>query len=740
MTANAHETILLVDDDAALLEGFRRRLYGSFNIRTFTVPSEALSAIRQEEPFPVIISDMRMPEMDGLTLLRHARSCHPESVCIVLTGGDDQELAVQAINEGHIFRFLKKPCSYETLRQAIAEALQEHHNRCFRSGFQYRLYQTPQAPSAVEVGPGCLAVTGYSGLDFLDEPQRWDELTLPEDRSRVQAFYADAWKGQPVKPIEYRVCRKDQAVVWVRNTLLGRHSGDEASGPRLEGQLQDITEQKKMERDLDRSRRRYEKMVANVPGLVFQCLMRSDGEFKFTFVSHSCLELLGLTAERIYADNTLFFQAFSADDRSRFYRQLAESAERLSPMLWQGCHTLGKTRRWFQGTARPERLANGCVLWDGLLVDITEQKLSEHRSVFLAKFPQENPNPVLRVNEEGRIIYANEAGSPLLDIWDRRIGQLLPQDLFEVASKARQAGTPLTHQQRCRDRYYAIVFAPVRDSTDINLYARDVTEIKVANMELQNANRELIEHNRLKSEFISTVTHELRTPLCIFRNIISNALAGVHGPISKGLRENLEMAQQGVERLARIISNFLDMSKIEAGSLQLDLSLCSFNELITETCRSLKLLATAKKIRIHTRLPEKEVFAFADRDRIIQVLINLIGNAIKFIPIRGHIDVLLEQNDNEVTIRVQDDGPGLSRDEMERIFERFVQAKIVKGPGDHGTGLGLTISRGLVQMHGGRLWVESELGKGCVFLFTIPKKLQSEPAQGIHQTVNFINS
>lgn len=725
MTVSPCETILLVDDDANLLDGFRRRLGSRFTLKTFTCPSEALEAIRRDGPFGVIVSDMRMPEMDGLFLLRRIRRYHPESVCIILTGDGDQELAVQAVNDGHIFRFLKKPCPHEALRQAIEEGLQEYKYRSIRSGFQYRLYQKDGTSSEVEVGAGCAAVTGYSGLDFCDNPKQWEELVLPEDRLGVEAFYADARGGRPVGPIEYRLRRKDHSVVWVRNTMLGRHSEGDVCRLRLEGQLQDITEQKAIESDLELSRRRYEKMVASVPGLVFQCMMRSDGEFKFTFVSHSCLELLGVTAEQICSDSGRFFMAFAAEDRSQFYRKLAESAERLTPMVWQGCYSLGKTVRWFQGTARPERLADGCVLWDGLLMDITEQKLSERQSEFLAHFPKENPNPVLRVNEDGRILYANDASYPLLEIWKRQVGQLLPQDLYEYVLKARQAGTALTHEQQTGERYDAIVFAPVRIGTDVNLYARDITDIKTAEMKLRKINRELVEHDRLKSEFISTVTHELRTPLCIFRNILSNALAGVHGAISKRLKENLEIAQQGVERLSRIISDFLDISKIEAGSLQLDLSLCSLNELILETCRSLKLLAAAKKIRIKTSLPSKQVYVRVDRDRIVQVLINLVGNAIKFISFRGLIEVALEENDKEVTLRVRDDGPGLTREEMSRIFDRFVQVKIVKGPGRHGTGLGLTISQGLVQMHGGRLWVESEAGKGCVFSFTIPKQIQT---------------
>ena len=719
MSTAPREPIVLIDDDTALLDGLRRRLSMSYEVTTFSDPTAALTALCDLPAFGVVVSDMRMPGMDGLTLLRQVRRYFPESVCLVLTGDGDQELAVQAVNDGHIFRFLKKPCSIEHLRQAIDEAFAEYRNRLGRSGFLYRLVQGAQGLSAVEVEAGCRAVTGRSGVDFVRRPQQWFDLTLPEDAAAVSAFYSKAWTNQTVEPLEYRIRRADHTVVWVRNTLLDRRP--EHSGICLCGQIQDITESKQSKMNLERATRRYEKIVANVPGLVFQAMLYGDGAFKFTFVSHSCLELLGVTAEQIYADSRLFFERFAAADRAQFYGKLAESADRLTPLVWQGCHTVGGKNRYFQGSARPERLSDGRVLWDGLLVDITEQKNNEFRAAFLAQISKDNPNPVLRVNPDGRIIYANDASQPLLALWDRDIGQILPQEIYEIALQVRQSAAIHTHEVRCNDRYFAIVFARISGSDDINLYARDVTEAKIAEMELRKANAELVEHDRLKSEFITTVTHEIRTPLCIFQNILSNALAGVHGAISPKLKENLQMAQQGVERLSRIVSDFLDISKIEAGSMKLDWSICSLNEVVEETCRSLKLLAAAKKIRIHTAMPSKQVFAWIDRDRIIQVLVNLIGNAIKFIPMRGRIDVILEQTESELTIRVKDDGPGLSPEEVRRVFDRFVQFKITQGPGQHGTGLGLAISRELVRMHGGQIGVESQLGHGCVFWFTIPR-------------------
>jgi len=158
-------------------------------------------------------------------------------------------------------------------------------------------------------------------------------------------------------------------------------------------------------------------------------------------------------------------------------------------------------------------------------------------------------------------------------------------------------------------------------------------------LKLITANQVLTEHDRLKSEFVSTVSHELRTPLFIFKNIISNAMAGVMGKISPKLYENLQVADMSVERLTRIISDFLDISKIESGAMDLNVSKFSISSFIEEIATSLLPLAEAKEITVETHIADDQLFVNADRDKIAQVLTNLIGNAIKFIPVGGNIDI-----------------------------------------------------------------------------------------------------
>lgn len=245
---------------------------------------------------------------------------------------------------------------------------------------------------------------------------------------------------------------------------------------------------------------------------------------------------------------------------------------------------------------------------------------------------------------------------------------------------------------------------------------------KEAEEKLRSANEKLKEDDELKNEFISMVSHELRTPLSIFKNVISNALAGVFGQISRKLQDNLEMMDENVDRLGRIIDNFLDISKIEAGRMEinrLDLDLVA---LVREVVDSFHRLAEDKGVELQGIIPpEVELIVNADHDKIIQVLTNLIGNAMKFVPAKkARINVYVKDLGKEVEVDVEDNGVGIDKDDIGKIFQRFT--RIEKTAADtHGTGLGLSISKKLIEMQDGRIWVESIPGKGSIFCFALPK-------------------
>ncbi len=729
MSDDTEIKILFVDDEKNILNGFKRQFHNKYGVETALGGSDGLERMLVSGPFAVVVSDLNMDGMDGLTFLRKVREASPDTVCVMLTGYADLDVAVEALNTGRIFRFLTKPCPKEVLTETIQEGIEQYKRHMTVTSYTYACTIEKDRVVWTDRSQGCLAVTGYTPQDFLSNNALWISMVLPEHRVMVKDRVTRIIEGKEVGPVEFSVCKKDGSVRWVSDTVIPQRD-EEGKVYKFEGLLEDVTERKEMQTALARSEERYEKMVANVPGLVFQLVLHAQGNMEFVFLSDTCRDFFGIEPEEIRNDSRLLTSKLHPEDRAEFYRHIAESAEKLSPCEWSGRVMLGDQEKWYHSVARPERLPDDDTLWDGIMLDITETRKTEQEARSLAKFPGENPNPVLRISKNGRIMYANKAADPLLQLWDKQVDQHLPDDISDLVRKIKALGADDCIEIKCKDRYYSMVVAVIPEYDYINIYARDMTEVKNAQLKLIRANEILKEHDRLKSEFVSTVSHELRTPLCIFKNIVSNAMAGVMGKVSHKLYESLKTADASIDRLTRIISDFLDISKIESGNMKLDLTPIDVQQVVAESVKSLQVLASAKDIEIKFNTDKDEVFVNADRDRIIQVLTNLIGNAIKFIPVNGHIEVSLEDRPQEISISVKDDGPGLSKDDIEKIFSRFVQIHMLLGPGEHGTGLGLTIAKELIEMHGGKLSCVSLPGNGCCFSFTIPK-VEIQPAEDL---------
>ena len=163
----------------------------------------------------------------------------------------------------------------------------------------------------------------------------------------------------------------------------------------------------------------------------------------------------------------------------------------------------------------------------------------------------------------------------------------------------------------------------------------------------------------------------------------------------------------------------MDISKIEAGRVELRKELVSINQLINKVVADFQMKAEAKGIELRTSLPDAEVKLYLDPDRMIQVFTNLISNAIRFTR-QGYVEVVLKELDGSVECAVNDTGSGIAKEDLPRVFGKFEQFSRTYGPGEKGTGLGLALSKNFVEMHNGRIWVESELGKGTRFIFVLP--------------------
>jgi signal transduction histidine kinase len=245
-------------------------------------------------------------------------------------------------------------------------------------------------------------------------------------------------------------------------------------------------------------------------------------------------------------------------------------------------------------------------------------------------------------------------------------------------------------------------------------------ELEAATQELQEANTRLKEMDRLKDEFVSTVSHELRTPLTSVR-AFSEILRDNPAMSPEERQRFLTIIVKEAERLTRLTNRVLDLAKIDSGKAEWFMERLIINEVVNEALDTVRQLSYEKTIELEKRIPAEPVWVWADRDRIIQVIINLVSNAVKFCePKKGRVRIQMAVKDKEVCLEVIDNGPGIPKHEQERIFEKFHQLGGLFKEKPGGSGLGLAICQRIIKHHGGRIWVSSSLGKGATFAFSLP--------------------
>ena len=246
-------------------------------------------------------------------------------------------------------------------------------------------------------------------------------------------------------------------------------------------------------------------------------------------------------------------------------------------------------------------------------------------------------------------------------------------------------------------------------------------EIQDKNQQLEVANLKLTELDRLKSDFVANVSHELRTPLTAIKGAVDLVLREVAGPLTEKQSHYLTRVRSNTQHLAGLINDLLDLSKIESGKIEVRSSPISLGGLVHEVVETLRPIAAEKEITLEATISAPSILVWADRDKINQVLMNLIGNAIKFTPAQGRVAVSASRNGKEsVQVSVSDSGPGIPPDEKEKIFDKFYQIAEVGEVKPKGTGLGLAICKALLELHGGRIWVDSQANHGSTFYFTLP--------------------
>jgi two-component system, sensor histidine kinase len=248
------------------------------------------------------------------------------------------------------------------------------------------------------------------------------------------------------------------------------------------------------------------------------------------------------------------------------------------------------------------------------------------------------------------------------------------------------------------------------------LILKDVTEV------VNHQRAELLRLSRLKDEFFAKMSHELRTPLAAI--IGFSELLGDDDyapPLTPEQRAYLQIISTAGQHLLALTNDLLDLSKIEAEMMELRLELVDVRDVVKDALAIIKSQAQSKKLDLRERLPERIAPLHADARKVKQVLYNLLSNAAKYTPAGGSIEITVEDDLHEVRVEVSDTGPGISPEDQRRLFQPFTQLENAAASEFGGTGLGLTLVKQLVELHGGRVWLRSRLGEGATFGFSVPR-------------------
>ena len=241
--------------------------------------------------------------------------------------------------------------------------------------------------------------------------------------------------------------------------------------------------------------------------------------------------------------------------------------------------------------------------------------------------------------------------------------------------------------------------------------------------EMQAANKKLLELDERKSIFVSNVAHELKTPLATVNLSLENILERIPGEADSEQKRMFEIGKRNIERLLRLVTDLLDLAKIEKGKLELKREEIDLEALTNEVTTTYELECKKKHIIIKKEFPDKAGFIWADKDKITEVITNLLNNAIKYSPQGSNIIIKIDSDADEARFAISDNGPGIPVDAYDKVFSKFERITAEK---EEGSGLGLPIAKDIIGLHKGKIWVDSEMGKGSTFTFALPRDLRKQ--------------
>ncbi|NJD51770.1 MAG: PAS domain S-box protein [Candidatus Methanoperedens sp.] len=569
------------------------------------------------------------------------------------------------------------------------------------------------------------------------------EWLTPESMEIARKRLKEYADGIYMGPMVYEMVRKDGKHIWVEVKSRFIKNGERITG--THGIARDMTDKKKMEQELKESEAKYRDLFENANDPMYT--IDTAGFIKT--MNKAGLKILEGTEENIIDSHISKWLTPESMKSSQAVLEKQISGEPWDlPVLIEVVSSNG-THKW--GEARTRILKEGNIITGihGVVRDITEkikieQKLIESEAKYRELF--ENANDGMYTHDiNGFILTINEAGCKILEctrkdeIIGTNISDWLTPESFEIAREVIKKYTsretpkqPILLEIISKNKNHLFVEFKNRLIKDndriiaIHGIARDITEkikleqkIKDYHVKLERSYSELLEADNVKTEFMSNITHELLTPLTSIRGFVELLNDGTMGKINAEQKKSLEIIFRNSDRLIRLIKELLDTSNLENNKLGLQFGLVSLNSILSKTIQDIHPQANDKQITIIKdiqQLPE----IWGDEERLVQVITNLLINAIKFTPHKGKITIKAEEDFEHIKISISDTGIGIPADKLNSVFERFYQVDGSAKRKYGGVGLGLSICKSIIDKHYGKIWAQSN-GKGSTFYILLPK-------------------
>jgi PAS domain S-box-containing protein len=486
------------------------------------------------------------------------------------------------------------------------------------------------------------------------------------------------------------------------------------------------------------------RIYANIPGVVYQLRMTPDLRLRFEYISERAIEVFGVTPAAVQRDSELVFGFCHPEDRPHLDTTMAAAYRALAPWDCEFRIAVGGVIRWLRGSALPTAVAGGEVLWDGVLVDVTATKSAEADALGARRRLEDAIESLSEgfalYDADGRLLLANSQLREMHATVDPDF-VFRPGIRFEAALRSLVAGSGLDdvetfvsrrleefhdgngawEAQLATGQWIQVTERRMRDGGVVAM-RRDITLLKRREEQLRAAMIEATTANKAKSEFLANMSHELRTPLNAIIGFSEMIGAEIFGPLGNarygGYVADIHASGQ---HLLSIINTVLDLARVEAGKIVLSDGIVDVDGLIADCATLMRERSVRGGLRLKLEIQADLPVLRADPVRLKQVVLNLLSNAIKFTKPHGQVTIRAGRSaDGGVTMEIADTGIGMEPRNIPQAFEPFGLVHAAHSRAHEGTGLGLPLSKALIEEHGGRLALTSALGVGTTATIWMP--------------------